>query len=100
MKSLLLGKSPGEDGLSVEVLWELWEEIGPYCLQFIHEAWHNKQIGNFNTGAIIKLLPKNEKKEELCNWHPISLLNLAYKLVEHILAKCLKSIISKLVDEE
>ncbi|KAL2633604.1 hypothetical protein R1flu_005083 [Riccia fluitans] len=100
IKNLPLGKSPGEDGLSVEVLREIWDEISPCCLEFIQEAWHSKLIGNFNTGAIIKLLPKSERQEELCNWHPILLLNLAYKLVGRILAKRLKSIIPKLVDEE
>ncbi|KAL2609191.1 hypothetical protein R1flu_027764 [Riccia fluitans] len=97
---LPLDKSPGEDGLPVEVLRELWEEIGFHCLEFVQEAWRKKRIGKSNTGAIIKLIPKNEKKDELKNWRPISLLNLAYKLVGRILAKRMKNIISRLVDEE
>ncbi|KAL2633731.1 hypothetical protein R1flu_005210 [Riccia fluitans] len=81
MKNLPLDKSLSEDGLPVEVLRELWDEIIPYCLKFIQEAWHSKRLSKFNTGAIIKLIPKNEKKEVLHNWHPILLLNLAFKLV-------------------
>ncbi|KAL2653622.1 hypothetical protein R1flu_021750 [Riccia fluitans] len=100
VKSLPLDKSPMEDGLPAEVLQELWDDLSPCCLEFIQEVWHNKQIGKFNAGAIIKLIPKNEKKEALRNWRPISLLNLAYKLVGHILAKRMKDIIPKLVDEE
>ncbi|KAL2620052.1 hypothetical protein R1flu_000257 [Riccia fluitans] len=67
MKRLPLGKSPGEDGLPVEVLRELWDDISPYCLKLIQEAWHYKQLIKFNTRAIIKLIPKIEKKEMLCN---------------------------------
>ncbi|KAL2633064.1 hypothetical protein R1flu_004543 [Riccia fluitans] len=100
MKSLPLDKSLSEDGLPVEVLRELWDDIIPYYLIFIQEAWHNKRLSKFNTGTIIKLIPKNEKKEVPHNWRPISLLNLAYKLVGRILANCLKNIIPKLVDEE
>ncbi|KAL2652552.1 hypothetical protein R1flu_020680 [Riccia fluitans] len=44
VKNLPLGKSPGEDGLPVEVLHELWEETGEGCLQFIQEAWKSKRI--------------------------------------------------------
>ncbi|KAL2611481.1 hypothetical protein R1flu_023173 [Riccia fluitans] len=100
VKNLPSGKSPRKDRISAEVLKELWEEIGPCCLRFIQEAWISKRIGVSNTRAVIKLLPKNEKKEELKNWRPISLLNLAYKLVGRILANRLKNIIPKLVDEE
>ncbi|KAL2609558.1 hypothetical protein R1flu_028131 [Riccia fluitans] len=37
VKSLPLEKSPGEDGLPVEVLRELWDEVSMGCLQFIQE---------------------------------------------------------------
>ncbi|KAL2623954.1 hypothetical protein R1flu_008199 [Riccia fluitans] len=67
VKSLPLEKSPGEDGLPVEVLRELWEEIGTGCLQFIQEAWKSKRIGKYNSGAVIKLIPKNTRKEDLKN---------------------------------
>ncbi|KAL2612920.1 hypothetical protein R1flu_024612 [Riccia fluitans] len=100
VKSLPLDKSPKEDGLPAEVLRELRNDISSCCLELIKEVWHNKRIGKFKAGAIIKLIPKNEKKEALRNWHPILLLNLAYKLVGHILAKRIKDIIPKLVDEE
>ncbi|KAL2607687.1 hypothetical protein R1flu_026260 [Riccia fluitans] len=100
VKNLPLDESLGEYGLPAEVLRELWEVISTCCLEFIQEAWHSKQIGKYNIGAIIKLNPKNEKREDLRNLHPISLLNLAYKLVGCILEKRMKDIIPKLVDEE
>ncbi|KAL2651270.1 hypothetical protein R1flu_019398 [Riccia fluitans] len=42
VRDLPSDKSPGEDGLSAEVLRELWDEISPGCLQFIQEVWHSK----------------------------------------------------------
>ncbi|KAL2632691.1 hypothetical protein R1flu_004170 [Riccia fluitans] len=80
VKELPANKAPGEDGLTAEVLHEMWEEVSPGCLKFVQEVWQNKRIGQCNFEAIIKLIPKNDKKEELKNWCPISLLTLAYKL--------------------
>ncbi|KAL2644524.1 hypothetical protein R1flu_012111 [Riccia fluitans] len=65
VKKLLSDKAPGEDGLPAEVLRELWGEVGPYCLKFIQNVWQTKNLGKRNTGAIIKLLPKNDRKEDL-----------------------------------
>ncbi|KAL2650881.1 hypothetical protein R1flu_019009 [Riccia fluitans] len=42
INDLPLNKSPGEDGLPVEVLSELSEVITPGCLEFIQEAWCTK----------------------------------------------------------
>ncbi|KAL2652687.1 hypothetical protein R1flu_020815 [Riccia fluitans] len=100
VKNLPLEKSPGEDGLPIEVLRELWEETGTGCLHFVQEAWKNKRIGKYNSGAVIKLIPNNSRKEDLKNWCPLSLLNLGYKLISRILANHLKDIIPKLIDEE
>ncbi|KAL2635505.1 hypothetical protein R1flu_006984 [Riccia fluitans] len=100
VKKLPRDKSPGEDGLPAEVLREIWPEVGSYCLEFIQEVWRSKRLGNFNTGAVIKLLPKNDKKEDIRNWRPISLLTLAYKIVGRILARRLKDIVPKLIDAE
>ncbi|KAL2611365.1 hypothetical protein R1flu_023057 [Riccia fluitans] len=100
MKLLPKGKAPREDGLPIEVLRELWTEISSHCLQFLREAWQQQRIGKSNTRAIVKLIPKSDKKEEVRNWRPISLLNLSYKLIGRVLAKRLKSTLSKLVDEE
>ncbi|KAL2613607.1 hypothetical protein R1flu_025299 [Riccia fluitans] len=98
VKKLPLDKALGEDGLPAEILRDLWEEINIGCLQFIHEVWKNKRIGRFNAGAVIKLLPKNENKEHLRNWRPISLLTLAYKLVGRILTNRMKKIIRQGAD--
>ncbi|KAL2622713.1 hypothetical protein R1flu_002918 [Riccia fluitans] len=100
VKDLPSNKSPGEDGIPVEVLQALWDVVGEGCLAFVREAWTTKRIGRYNAGAIIKLIPKNERKETLRNWQPISLLNLAYKLVGRILAKRMKEFIPRLIGEE
>ncbi|KAL2649884.1 hypothetical protein R1flu_018012 [Riccia fluitans] len=93
-------KAPDEDGLTAEVLREMWSEVGAGCLHFVQEVWRSKRLGKLNSGAIVKLILKSEEKAKLSNWRPISLLNLSYKLAGRILAKRLKELIPKLVDEE
>ncbi|KAL2641996.1 hypothetical protein R1flu_009583 [Riccia fluitans] len=44
IKDLPLDKSPGEDGLPVEILLELWKEVSPFCLEFVQEAWQSKRV--------------------------------------------------------
>ncbi|KAL2623581.1 hypothetical protein R1flu_003786 [Riccia fluitans] len=49
VKNMPAGKSPGEDRLPIEILRELWSDVGQCCLDFIQEAWRGKRIGKFNT---------------------------------------------------
>lgn len=44
-------------------------------------AWVNR--------GLIALLHKGGNREELANWRPISLLNVAYKITVKALQKCL-----------
>ncbi|KAL2603065.1 hypothetical protein R1flu_003938 [Riccia fluitans] len=53
VKSLPLEKSPGEDGLPVEVLRELWEETRTSCLQFVQEVWKTKRVVIKLTRALV-----------------------------------------------
>ncbi|KAL3687547.1 hypothetical protein R1sor_013856 [Riccia sorocarpa] len=93
-------KSPGEDGIPIEILEESWGWLGDKCMLVIQTIWAEKRLRKINTGAIIKLLPKNNERLALSNWRPISLLCIIYKLIAKVLATRLKDIIPKLVDEE
>ncbi|KAL2649475.1 hypothetical protein R1flu_017603 [Riccia fluitans] len=46
VKDLPSDKSPGEDGIPVEVLRALWDVVGEGCLAFVREAWTTKRIGS------------------------------------------------------
>ncbi|KAL3681393.1 hypothetical protein R1sor_024349 [Riccia sorocarpa] len=100
LKDMAAGKSPGEDGVTLEVVKVMWDVIKAGCLLFIQTVWREHRIGHKNAGGIVKLLPKNEQKTLIQNWRPISLLTFGYKLIGKIISTRLKRIIPKLVDEE
>ena len=60
-------------------------------------------VGELSTSqkqAIKKLIEKKDRdKRFIKNWRPISLLNVDMKLISKVLASCLKSVISSIVNE-
>ncbi|KAL3681018.1 hypothetical protein R1sor_023974 [Riccia sorocarpa] len=100
LESMAAGKSPGEDGITLEVVKAMWETIRTGSLLFIQTVWREHMIGCKNAAGIVKLLPKNDQKTLLQHWRPISLLTFGYKLIGKIISTRLKRLIPKLVDDE
>ncbi|KAL3677867.1 hypothetical protein R1sor_020823 [Riccia sorocarpa] len=100
VKDLPKDKALGEDGVTAEILQYTWEWTSEPCSKFLSAVWEEKRCGNNNKAAVVKLLPKNEHKEQLKIWRLISLLSLTYKLIRRILAKRLKKILLGLVDDD
>jgi hypothetical protein len=92
--------SPGIDGLTSETLQCCWEFIGPTCCNLVQTFWKDGKLPRPMLSAIIKLIYKGGERDLLKNWRPISLLNVPYKLVAKLIANCLRSILSKLVDTQ
>ena len=68
------GKSPGIDGIPIEFYKSYYEYIKNDLLQLYNSIlFGNDNLTTSMNQAIITLLPKNDKKENLNNWRPISL---------------------------
>ena len=56
-------------------------------------AFENKTLSADQKRGIITLVPKKGKNLcQLKNWHPISLLNVDYKILTKVLAMCLQNV--------
>ena len=81
------GKSPGNDGLTVEFYKFFWLDIKDL---FYDSVCYSRRVGELSTSqkqAIIKLLEKiNKDKRFIENWRPISLLNVDTKIIWKSLA--------------
>ena len=87
LKQMKKGKSPGDDGLSVEFYCSFWDSIGPVFLEMVNSSYSSKSMPESTTRGVLKLIPKSGKDSRyLKNLRPITLLNVDYKLIEKVLA--------------
>jgi hypothetical protein len=84
--SLPKNKSTGHDGVSAE-LYQTFKELIPTLLKFFHEIERKGILPNLFYEASITLLPKQDKDtSEKGNHRPISLMNIAAKILNKIIA--------------
>ena len=91
-------KSSGHDGLTKEFYEYFWEDLKFY---FINSLKQSKIEGNLSISqrqAVIKLIVKKDRaKTFVKNWRPISLLNVAAKILSKSLAEKLKNVLPELI---
>ena len=96
-----VGKSPGNDGLSVEFYKFFWPEIKD---TFFDSVCYSRIVGELSISqrqAIIKLLEKRDKdKRFIENWRPISLLNVDTKIISKSLASRFCSVLPTIVSAD
>ena len=79
-------KSLGCDRFPYEFYKHLWEHIGPDLHKVHLEAYHSKSLGAIINKGNIKFIPKARDPKDICNWRPITLLNVSYKNIIKALA--------------
>ncbi|KAL3675054.1 hypothetical protein R1sor_025002 [Riccia sorocarpa] len=94
------GKSPGPDGVSREVMVELWPVIGNLFCEVVVEFWESGRLHPYFKEGLLFLLPKTENTSGLAHWRPITLLNTVYKVIAKLLALRLAVVLPGLVPVE
>ena len=91
-------KSPGSDGLPVEFYKTFWQKLNPALLVSLNCSYEVWELSPYQKKEVFYpyYLKKNDK-HMLKNWRPICLLNTDYKILTHVLANRLKSVIGKLI---
>ena len=85
------GKSTGIDGIPIEYFKSYYEYLKYDLLQLYNLIlFENNNLTTSLNQAIITFSFKNDKKENLKNWRPISLLCSDYKILTKILSNRLK----------
>ena len=85
MRESANGKSPGQDGISMEFYKTFWDLMGPDMLLIFRHSYETGLLPESQRVAVIRCLPKKGDLADVRNWRPISLLNADYK----IFAKCI-----------
>ncbi|KAL3684100.1 hypothetical protein R1sor_002122 [Riccia sorocarpa] len=97
VKTLAKDKAPGLDGVSADVLREMWTEAKTSCKEMLECFWETEQMTASAKKGVIKLIPKNEETSKLTNWRLITLTGITYKLASKILADRLKRLLPRLI---
>ena len=100
-KSMESGKSPGTDGLPVELYKVFWKDVSTFLTISLNRSYQKGNLAITQRRGIISLIPKKDKAlNELKNWRPITLLNCDYKIASKAIASCLKFLLSDLIDHD
>ncbi|KAL3690555.1 hypothetical protein R1sor_016864 [Riccia sorocarpa] len=97
VKHLAKDKAPGLDGVSADVLRELWDEAKDLCLEMLETFWATEQLTTSAKKGVIKIIPKNDDTHKLTNWRPLTLTGINYKLASKLLADRLKPLLPGLI---
>jgi len=87
-------KSPGIDGICLELYTANLETIHTGRLQLLNYMSQNKHISPRQRHGIIICLPKNKEDHTPDGHRPISILNTEYKLLARILVRRLQHILA------
>ena len=98
LKSMQINRSSGNDGLTKEFYETFQNEIKHPFMNSIMEVRVKKKLSTFQRQAVIKLIEKKERDKRFIKiWHPISLLNVDYKIIAKVLATRLKETLFKIM---
>lgn len=101
LKNRKNGKSPGQDGFTVEFLKFFWIDISYFVLRSLNYGYRIGNLSVTQKQGIITCIPKpNKCRQTLKNWRPISLLNVVYKLASAVIANRLKRVLNKVIHED
>jgi hypothetical protein len=95
-----LNKSPGLDGLSVELYRTFWNKLKYFLIKTYNEGYNENLLTYSQRSSVLALLFKKGDPLLLDNFRPISLINVDLKILSHVLAQRLKKILSKLINED
>ena len=91
------GKSPGSDGLPAEFYLARWDILGTDLVEVLNASYVSGSLPFSQRGALSSLIFKKGDRLLHKNWHPISLLNVDYKLCARALAGRLLKVIHHVV---
>ncbi|GBG91437.1 hypothetical protein CBR_g52392, partial [Chara braunii] len=83
-------KAPGVDGVPIEMYKAPNHFFGPLLTRAFNEALHAGHLPEGFADAFVVLIYKKGAREDVRNWHPISILNAHYKILAKLRAAVYK----------
>lgn len=100
LNSMKLNKTPGLDGLTVELYQTFWDKLGPIYLHLIQYCLRQGQLNATARQGLIQQIPKKDRDPlMIANWRPLTLLNVDYKILSKCLALRMKLVLPDIIDD-
>jgi len=100
VKAMKRNKSPGLDGICIEFYQVFWPLIGHFLVDVFNLSYSNGMLSPSQRSAVMTLIHKKDDRDDINNYRPISLTNVDYSILAHILANRLQKVIGKIVSED
>lgn len=90
-------KSPGPDGIQALFYQRNWDTVKGTFLDFVNKALSNGYFDPNLARAHVVLIPKEQSPDTIQKFRPISLLNVAYKVLSKVIVNCLRLYLQELI---
>ena len=98
LKTFNFGKSPGEDGFTVEFYTKFSELLASDLVESLNTAYSRGELSISQRRGVVTLIPKADSDTlKLTNWRPITLLNVDYKIASKAIATQIKKVLPQLI---
>lgn len=89
--------SPGPDGIQVIFYQKYWKVVGPSLTILVNRAISSGRIPYSLLTAFLTLIPKKDMPENAADFRPITLLNVAFKIILKVLVNRMRPIMKKII---
>ena len=80
-KKIQKNKSPGIDGIPIEFYQTFWDLLKELLIQVYDTIYNEGELSSSQRKSVISLIHKDNEKNLLKNYRPISLTNTDYKIL-------------------
>lgn len=92
-------KAPGPDGIPANFYQKFWHITGPSLVHFVQLAFQKGTFPAEMNRTLIALIPRQQPPTSMSHFRPISLCNVAVKVISKVLANRLKPLIPTLTSD-
>ncbi|KAL5572537.1 hypothetical protein UlMin_022134 [Ulmus minor] len=90
-------KAPGPDGMTALFYKHYWDIVGWDLVAAIREFFLSNSMAQRLNESFIVLVPKNPNPTRMNHYRPISVCNVAYRVITKIIANRLKPLLNRLI---
>ncbi|XP_019163505.1 PREDICTED: uncharacterized protein LOC109159849 [Ipomoea nil] len=89
--------SPGPDGIQAAFYQHFWEDVGPTLTHLVNQALNSSMVPKSLLQAFMTLIPKKDNPKSAADFRPITLLNVAFKVISKTIVNRMRPLMCDLI---